>query len=121
MSERVVILGPYDDEKMKAAEITPMDAEAFLNGGGWRVRLSLLDGPLANATVIGPDPIDRPISEGDWRAAMSICTSSLPFELDLPLGLTPFGSTDPEVAALARRGWLHSEAAHHVHNERWQA
>lgn len=92
MSERIIILGPTDGETIKAAEITPMDAGAFLTGP-WRVRLALFDGPLANATVIGPKPYERVVTEGDWRAALTICPDAIPLSLDLPLSLAEFGAT----------------------------
>lgn len=93
MSDRIVILGPHDGETMQAAEIPPMDAGAFLNGDNWRVSLTLFSGPLANATVLCPKPIDRPITAGEWRAALLICPQAIPFEIQLPIETADYGAT----------------------------
>jgi hypothetical protein len=101
MADRIVLLGPIRDRDgrrvVECAEVTPLDAGAFVSGGKWRVSLSRLTGELANATVLmrvkewvaEPDEYSATSRAEDisWRACLVVCPEAKRFELAVPLPL----------------------------------
>lgn len=93
MANRVVIIGPMrktpEGRVISAAEITPLDGEAFLANpqGAWRVSLSRLTGPLADATVIMSTREGGEVSDLAWRACMTVCPEAKEFTISAPMEL----------------------------------
>jgi hypothetical protein len=90
VSARIVIIGPVeqrgDERVIHAAEITPLDGEAFLANpqGAWRVTLSRLSGPLSDATVI-MSTREGGVTDLQWRACMLVCPDAQEFEMVAPM------------------------------------
>jgi hypothetical protein len=101
MSKRIVVLGPVRNDKMLAREITPLDAGAFLASQSYRTHLSLLNGPLADATVIQRvlpfESMDESTAKGRaeslaWEMIEMLTPLGRTFLLDVPLTLAEYGS-----------------------------
>jgi hypothetical protein len=94
------MLGPHDGKKIQAYEITPMDGSAYVQGGNWRVFLSLYDGELGNATVLqharlwaAETPAEKKALLTAWEAVKQLSPRGVPFEIDLPLPLAECRAT----------------------------
>lgn len=123
MADRVVILGPIREMPTRrivdlpmgdtvapvniardetervvlAASITPMDGEAFVQSGQWRVSLARYSGALSDATVIRrvkewrADADERSArsraEDADWASALRICPEANFFVVPVPIPL----------------------------------
>jgi hypothetical protein len=90
MARRIVVLGPAGVGSIRTLEVNSMDAGAILASGDWATSLTMYDGPLADATVLRPHPVERPVFERDWHSLKRICYEAREVTLDLPLSLAPW-------------------------------